>query len=302
MSIVTQPQNSELVVNWHMTEVCNFSCQYCYAKWGTVQPKEEISRSYKKTYQLLKEINEYFNSSVESIRLRNQMNWNNIRLNLAGGEPLLFERQFNDALDQASELGMTTSIITNGSTLTKEKVKTLSPKLSWLGISIDSINQRTNAIIGRQSKKGEQIDLEALTEIIEEARLRNPLIQIKINTVVNDANHLEDFSDFISTIRPEKWKVLKMLPVITSDLSVSEHQYKAFLLRHKDIGAILRKENNNDMSDSYIMIDPLGRLYQNGGQSNKGDYIYSAPITDVGAERAFAMINFDAKKFAHRYS
>ncbi|EGR3240148.1 radical SAM protein, partial [Vibrio parahaemolyticus] len=25
---------NELVINWHMTEVCNYSCKYCFAKWG----------------------------------------------------------------------------------------------------------------------------------------------------------------------------------------------------------------------------------------------------------------------------
>lgn len=23
----------ELVVNWHITEACNYNCRYCFAKW-----------------------------------------------------------------------------------------------------------------------------------------------------------------------------------------------------------------------------------------------------------------------------
>ena len=25
----------ELVVNWHITEACNYKCDYCFAKWDS---------------------------------------------------------------------------------------------------------------------------------------------------------------------------------------------------------------------------------------------------------------------------
>jgi radical S-adenosyl methionine domain-containing protein 2 len=59
-------------------------------------------------------------------------------------------------------------------------------------------------------------------------------------------------------------------------------------------------EDNHHMKRSYIMIDPLGRFFQNGGQQL--GYTYSAPINDVGAATAFQDIAFYADRFAERYS
>ena len=56
---------------------------------------------------------------------------------------------------------------------------------------------------------------------------------------------------------------------------------------------------NDDMSESYIMVDPLGRFFQNtAGQ--KG-YHYSNPIDVIGAERAFIEWRFSAGTYAARY-
>ena len=38
-------QNTQqLVINWHLTEACNYSCQYCYAAWNkATNPRELIN-------------------------------------------------------------------------------------------------------------------------------------------------------------------------------------------------------------------------------------------------------------------
>lgn len=28
------PEKTELVINYHITEACNFKCSYCFAKWN----------------------------------------------------------------------------------------------------------------------------------------------------------------------------------------------------------------------------------------------------------------------------
>lgn len=58
-------------------------------------------------------------------------------------------------------------------------------------------------------------------------------------------------------------------------------------------------EDNNDMVASYIMVDPLGRFFQNGQRLTK--YAYSRPIHEVRAEAAFAEIDFHPVGFANRY-
>jgi radical S-adenosyl methionine domain-containing protein 2 len=53
------------------------------------------------------------------------------------------------------------------------------------------------------------------------------------------------------------------------------------------------------MQESYIMVDPQGRFFQNSPCS--AGYQYSEPILDVGAEKAFSQVNFDIDKFCSRY-
>ncbi len=61
-------------------------------------------------------------------------------------------------------------------------------------------------------------------------------------------------------------------------------------------------EDNNDMVGSYVMVDPLGRFFDNTCfDSRKEGYIYSTPITEVGAQEAFKVVNFDQNKFWMRY-
>jgi len=62
---------------------------------------------------------------------------------------------------------------------------------------------------------------------------------------------------------------------------------------------MLSAEDNTDMVESYLMIDPHGRFFQNAhGQS---DYRYSRPIPDVGVAGAFASVGVIPAKFCARY-
>ena len=48
------PRVRELVINWHITEACNFSCRYCYAKWDGTE--KELIHDWGRTQKLLSEI------------------------------------------------------------------------------------------------------------------------------------------------------------------------------------------------------------------------------------------------------
>lgn len=81
----------ELVVNWHITEACNYKCDYCFAKWN--RNDKDIIHSEWKIDALLRQI--------ENIRhLLNQKSstifFETIRLNLVGGETFLYEKQLKN--------------------------------------------------------------------------------------------------------------------------------------------------------------------------------------------------------------
>lgn len=76
--------------------------------------------------------------------------------------------------------------------------------------------------------------------------------------MVNRLNHGEDLGPLIRRLAPDKWKVLRMLPVVSQDLVVSDRQFTAFVARHHACSHVLCAEDNQDMREFYLMVDPTG--------------------------------------------
>lgn len=292
-----RPHVSELVINWHFTEACNYKCRYCYAKWNSNE--KELLHDWARTKKLLDELASFFDPENTSNPLCQSLTWSGIRLNLAGGEPLLYPDAVLRTLDYARSMGMNTSIITNGSRLTSELVTQLAPLVSMIGISIDSVDAVANMEIGRIDGRGVLLDTRDLAGFLNLARRGNPVLKIKINTVVNALNVHEDMGNALAALSPDRWKVFRMLPVVTDDLAVTFEDFHAFVGHHTRHIDVMCVEGNDEMSESYLMIDPLGRFFQNtkGQQS----YTYSCPVDIVGARQAFKDWRFSAGTFASRY-
>ena len=273
---------SPIVINWHVTEACNYHCRYCYAKWQHLDRKDLI-RDPAATKALLQSLHAHFASAGGSSRPR---------LNFAGGEPLLHGSRLISAMRLARSIGFDVSIITNGSRLNERVVADLAPELSLLGLSIDALAPAVLAVIGRHDRHARQLDLGILARHVAQARCINPALMLKINTVVCSANWHEDLSAVISELAPSRWKVLRMLPVINRDLEVSDMQLRAFIDRHSSLQDVMSVEDNDDMVGSYVMVDPIGRLFQN--RKCESGYDYSPPIADVGAAIAFSRIGWSA--------
>lgn len=290
-----------LVLNWHLTEACNYRCQYCYAAWNdSTCPRELIYDSQRMT-ALLNALYRFFQPSNFANPLASQRTWSSVRLNLAGGEPLLHAKKLPAIVTQARDLGFEVSMISNGSHLDDDLLGCLAPQLSWLGVSVDSGNPETNLAIGRVDRRGRQLDLDNLANGLVKARQLNSDLRIKLNTVVNQHNHAEDLGSLIRRFTPDKWKVLRMLPVVNQHLVVSDEQFAAFVARHHTFTRILCAEDNSDMRESYLMIDPHGRFFQNSQMIAGHGYVYSRPILEVGVEAAFAEMAFDHERFSARY-
>lgn len=291
-----------LVLNWHLTEACNYRCRYCYATWNESACPRELIHSPERTAALLSELYRFFQPGNRANPLASRMSWSSVRLNLAGGEPLLHAGKLLAIVSQARALGFEVSMISNGSRLTRELLDRLAPQLTWLGISIDSACPETNRSIGRIDRRGRLLDLDDLAIGLASARQSNPGLRLKLNTVVNQLNHAEDLSVLIQRFAPQKWKVLRMLPVVSQHLTVSDEQFAAFVARHRAFTHILCAEDNQDMRESYLMVDPHGRFFQNSPLIAGQGYTYSQPILEVGAEAAFADMVFDPERFSSRYS
>ena len=82
-------------------------------------------------------------------------------------------------------------------------------------------------------------------------------------------------------------------------LLIPRARFVAFVERHNALataGIAVVAEDNDAMEDSYVMIDPLGRLYGN----HEGRHRVSAPILEVGVHAAPGQVGFSAEKFEGR--
>lgn len=289
----------ELVINWHLTEACNYRCKYCYSAWTKPDAKGELHRDQQGVIRLLNEIFEFFRPNNPANPLAKKLEWKHLRLSLAGGEPTLLKERLGFVFATARQIGFRVSLITNASLLDQASITELAPQLSCLGISLDSGHAVSNSLIGRVGRMGRGKSASEIGSLVKSAREANPSISIKLNTVVNAINASEDMTSTVNQIAPERWKVLRVLQVLSPALSVTSEQFQGFVSRHALLSSVMSVEDNQDMVKSYIMVDPLGRFFQNAlGQS---DYSYSRPIQEVGAESAFSEIGFSPERFAQRY-
>jgi len=295
------PKN-QLVINWHVTEACNYNCNYCYATWTESQVRRELINDTDQAYKFLGELYRFFHPDNDSNPLKQKFTWDSVRLNLAGGEPLLLRKKLPDIIRIARQLGFEISIISNGSLLNSNLVAEISSDITMLGVSIDSVSPLANIAIGRADRSRRLLNIDELSRNIITATEINPDLKIKINTVVNSLNHGENMTSVINTLTPDRWKVLRMLPVVNSNLAVSDHQFQDFVNRHIEFSRVIRVEDNDEMQNSYIMVDPKGRFFQNSPISNgNSGYEYSESIMTAGAEQAYRDITFSSEKFLRRY-
>jgi len=283
-------KKDNLVVNWHLLEPCNFGCKYCYSQW--TQPKAEglplVFKSETLSQKLIQEIASLLHGRDA------------VRLSLAGGEPLL-DKNISRKIDFAKQNSLNVSIITNGDLLSERLTDTDLSKLSLLGVSIDSFDDATNLKIGRAARDGRLPRYDEIVRFLQKAAAINPRLQIKINTVVNRFNWQEDLSERMQKINPDKWKILRVLPSTEKSKRevITDEQFAAFKAKHSRL-PFAQFEDNADMLNSYLMIDPSGRFFFNQG-NNQTEYGYSDPIIDVGVAKALQQIKFDENKFAERY-
>lgn len=274
----------EIVVNWHIIQKCNYKCDYCFAHYEKEHIKE-VYHSKKDIEKLLIKVYDFFIFTYKKP----------IRLNIAGGEPTL-SKNISFIIRKAREIGFNVSIITNGSLVTNKFINENAKYLSMYAISIDSLKIEQNLKIGRVNKNITLRKSEILKQI-ESLKNINPNINIKINTVVNKHNFKEELYHFINVIKPNKWKVLQALPINTKNIFCTDKQFNSFLELNNNSRILISKESKNDMTESYIMIDPYGRFYQN----SNSHYLYSKSILENNIENEFRSLDFNLEKFLRRY-
>ena len=223
------------------------------------------------------------------------------KINFAGGEPTLCP-WLPDLIRRAKELGLTTSIVTNGSWVTLEWLDRVDGRLDWAAVSVDTLDQGKLIRMGRTTRNGplSESDYLRIMDILKQQGIR-----LKVNTVVTRINYDENLAGFIAKVRPERWKLLQVLPVkgqndgLVDNLVITQEEFVRYVARSRYVecmGIRVVPENNDLMTGSYVMVDPAGRFFDNVA----GTHVYSRPINQVGVEAALREVSINPEKFRLR--
>ena len=223
------------------------------------------------------------------------------KITFAGGEPTLCS-WLPELIATAKDAGLTTMIVTNGTKLSDEFLEENRKKLDWIAVSIDSLKQETNLEMGRAVCGKNPLLIENYSSIVDKIKMYG--YGLKINTVVTSKNYNENMNEFIRYIKPKRWKVLQVLPIIgqndgkIEEMKIVDEQFQFFLNNHRDLQEVttIVSEANSQMRGSYAMVDPAGRFFDNAN----GKHNYSRPILEIGSRLAIQQVNYDFSKFVRR--
>lgn len=274
-------------INFHLWEPCNMRCKFCFARFqdvkNSVLPAGHLPRE-----QAVEVVKQVAAAGFEKITF-------------AGGEPLLCP-WLPELIKVAKQSGLTTMIVTNGSLITRSFLFRNRQYLDWVAISIDSLNPETNLSAGRAMGGKRPLTEDFYRNIVQ--LVKDFGYGLKINTVVSSLNCNEKIHEFINMANPERWKIMQVLPIVgqndkhIENLEISDLQFAEYINRNSFVNENIRlvAEYSNQMTGSYVMIDPAGRLFDNTNSQHK----YSESILECGIHEALKQVNYDSEKFLLR--
>ncbi len=270
-----------VTVNLHITPACNYKCGFCYAVFAGLR----ASRSPEPWLAVIRLL-----GATPPLLGRYKID----KITFAGGEPTLVP-YLPELLRATRASGLVSSLVTNGTRLSRAFLEQTAADLDWVALSIESADDSTNARLGR-GFGAHGATVRAAVACLR----RHPHIRLKLNTVVNSLNWREDLHDLVREIGPDRWKVLQATRIEDQNGStidryaVTEEQFAAFCDRHADLAPVCESEAS--IKGSYLMIDPERRFFGN----STGRHVYSGPVLDIGVEEAARQIDWSPAAFVAR--
>ena len=142
MKLKEHIRHDYFVIQWHLTERCNWQCLHCY------QEKREFKElSYSEIKNVFKQCLDLF----QALHIPREM----AHINIGGGEPLLREDLFKIlSLFKNERSRIIYKIMTNGSLITDSIAKRLSVYgVSGVQVSLEGLEEHNDMIRGKGSFK-----------------------------------------------------------------------------------------------------------------------------------------------------
>jgi radical S-adenosyl methionine domain-containing protein 2 len=263
------------VINLHLLENCNYRCKHCFA---------HFDRGSLLSVQGWKQI-------IDNITEETPV----ARFNLAGGEPLLYAG-LDEIIEYINSKDIQVSIISNAFLLSEERICGFRNRVSMFGISIDALEPELLREMGRCTLDQEILELDRSIALCKS--IRGNGIYLKINTVVTKTNQYENFTGFIKTVSPNRWKLLKMKRFSykgfdNSEMEITENEFRNFCSIHSNLYHV----EEESLRNSYIMVDAGGRLVDNSNDA----YSVVADLLSKDFKSAFHDMPFNAGLYGARY-
>jgi len=181
-SVQIQRRGLPETINIHLTRSCNFGCRFCYAEFAECGSRRIPPDQLRSVLEAISRAGPLPSGCKRKV-------------NFAGGEPLLYYG-LPGIIQFCKQLGLVTSLVTNGSLLAGPVFVALTGALNICAVSVDSGAAETNGAIGRCGR-GFRPDAGFYRALAE--RIRGAGMKFKVNTVVNRLNLSENLGDLVGT-------------------------------------------------------------------------------------------------------
>lgn len=133
-SLFEYTNNKSFTFQWHLTKICEYSCNHCYLK-SNYYSISDIETSFEQNKKLVDDIYDSFTRYYEKLVI-----------NFTGGNPLLYKKIF-PLITTCINKGFEVNILGNPITPQMNLFKTLKlSKIGYYQISIDGLNDTHNKI------------------------------------------------------------------------------------------------------------------------------------------------------------
>lgn len=215
---------------WNITARCNQACKYCHRFLNLNDLTKEEN---------FKVLDNLINSGVDNITF-------------TGGEALLIN-YLDELIEKSHKNNIKTKLITNGKLLNEEIFNKITNSLDFVNLSIDSLNDETNILLGRGSTHK--------NTIIERIKMiSNSNTNLSINSVATKINKedLIELGDFLKNNNVSEWRIFKFMPLRETAIKnqnmfdISQNEYDKLISEIK---------NNSKLNIVTRQIDDFEKLY-----------------------------------------
>lgn len=228
---------------WECTLKCNLSCLHCGSDCLKNSAAEDMPL-------------DDFLKVLDDVKQHNSLK--NINVCITGGEPLL-RNDLEIAGREIIKRGFKWSIVTNGLTLTQNRLKSLlNAGISSISISLDGFENQHNQL--RKNKNSFKNALQAIEMLVNLNKTKN--FTYDVITCVNKFNFqtIEKFRDFLIYKGVNRWRIFSIFPEGRAEnnskiLALNQQEYKQLM----DFIAETRKNFSDKIRLNYSCEGFLGK-------------------------------------------